>query len=506
MASLPWRPWNRTKNGHMIKRCIGIDIGPSHLRAVQVARTPEGLFMEKAFGMQTRRSTDSVPTILRSLVSEHGFERRAEVAVSMPSHTVVFAAIRTDAAGLQEVCAGQTLALRDDLPIPVEDAVVRICSTRALPDGTYGVLVAATTGETLREQLQLFQQAHMDPAVVDASIVAACTTLMLNHPELAETTGWILCVDESMVTLAVVQEGDILIVRNIPVPSDPGAESPVDQVVEVIDREVEITWRKLFGTEPDKELCVFLISAPDTAERLCAALQERIECRIVIANPYANVGRLAGGLDFPVCVAEGLALRALADGPTDEDDNDFLAAYNARTQPGRNIRKELIACAALLALTAIIWFAGLFVQLSTLESQHARLKQQIHNAFRQALPEEKNIVNPLAQLQQKLDAFQQEYTMTSSFRPGRFSPLEIMHMLTVHTPREGNLKFRDLLITGDSVQATGSCDSFTVLADWQRLLGQMPGFDTIEIQDQKKDARTGQVLFTVSMTSTRMER
>jgi type II secretory pathway component PulL len=66
----------------------------------------------------------------------------------------------------------------------------------------------------------------------------------------------------------------------------------------------------------------------------------------------------------------------------------------------------LIACATLLVLTAAIWFAGLFVQLSTLESQHARLKEQIHGAFRQALPEEKNIVNPLAQLQQKLDAFQ----------------------------------------------------------------------------------------------------
>jgi hypothetical protein len=96
--------------------------------------------------------------------------------------------------------------------------------------------------------------------------------------------------------------------------------------------------------------------------------------------------------------------------------------------------------------------------------------------------------------------------MTSSFRPGRFSPLEIMHMLTVHTPREGNLRFRDLLITPDSVQAMGSCEKFAVLADWQRLLRQMPGFDTVEIQDQKLDARTGQVLFTVSMTSTRMER
>ena len=59
----------------MAKRCIGIDIGSSFLRAAQVAVTPEGFRVEKVFGTATRRASDSMPDILRGLFSRHGFDR-----------------------------------------------------------------------------------------------------------------------------------------------------------------------------------------------------------------------------------------------------------------------------------------------------------------------------------------------------------------------------------------------------------------------------------------------
>jgi len=490
----------------MIKKCIGIDLGRTYVHAVQMARTPEGLVIEKAFGTQTRRSTDSVPKILQSLTTEHGFDRHADVAVSMPSQAVSFAEIQTDAAGLQAMRAGQTLALRNDLPIAVEDAIIQVCSTRLLPKDKYSVLVAAASGESIREQLQSLDEASIRPVAVYSSIMATHAALAANHPEMMIGTALILCVDESILTLAVTQEANILIVRNIPIYCEEGAQLSAEQTAEIVEREVEITWRKLFGAGPDGSLYIVLVSAPKAAEQLVAALRERIECRILVVDPYAKVKRSGDTVDadFSMCTAEGLALRALAG---DSDDRcDFLAAYNTRMRPGCRIKKELIACAALVAATAAVWFLGLFVRLSTLESEYGRLKNQIQIVFHQALPQEKNVVDPIAQIQQKLDAFHKEYEMFSSVRPGRFSPLEIWYALTTHTPKEGNLKFHDLLIAADSVQAVGTCDSFAVISEWQRLLKQVPGFDVVDIQDQKKDARTGQVQFTLSMTSARMER
>jgi hypothetical protein len=488
----------------MIKRCIGIDLGRTYVRVVQMARTPEGLVIEKTLGMQTRRSTDSVPKTLQTLTTEHGFDRHADVAVSMPSHAVSFAEIQTDAPGLQALRAGETLALRNDLPIAVEDAIIQVCSTRTLPNGKYSVLVAATSAESIREQLQSLSEAGIRPVAVDASITATLAALAVNHPEVTVGTALILCVDESVLTLAVTQDANILIVRSIPIFCDEGAQLSVEQIAEIIEREVEITWRKLFGASPDGSLYVLLVCAPKAAEQLVAAIRERVECRIAVADPSAKVRRSDDtDVDFPMCAAEGLALRALAPNPADH--SDLLTTYNVRMRPGCSIRNELIACAALVVVTAAVWFTGLFVRLSALEAEYGRLKNQIQNVFYQALPQEKNVVNPLAQLQQKIDAFHKEYEVFSSFRPGRFSPLEIMHMLTTHAPKEGNLKFRDLLITTDSVQAVGTCDSFAVISEWQRLLKQIPGFGAVDIQDQKKDARTGQVEFTLSMTSVRRD-
>jgi len=489
----------------MIKRCIGIDIGRTYVRAVQIARTPEGLAVEKAFGMQTRRSTDSVSEILQSLMTEHGFDSRADVAVSMLSQAVAFVEIQTDEAGLQAIQEGETLKLRNDLPIAAEDAIIQVCSTRTLPKGKYSVLVAATSGESIREQLQSLSEGNIRPTAVDASILAMHTALVMNHSEAMIGTALILCVDESAITLAVTQDGKILIVRNIPIFCDEGAPLSAEQTAELIEREVEITWRRLFGASPDGSLYVFLVSAPKTVEPLVAAIRGKVECRIVVADPYARLKRSGDNMpaDFPMCTAVGLALRALA--PSPGDHGDFLVVYNARMQPGCNIKKELIACAALVVLTAAVWFTGLFVRLSALESEYAGLKGQIQNVFHQALPQEKNVVNPLVQLQQKIDSFRKEYEVFSSFRPGRFSPLEIMSTLTTRCPKEGNLKFHDLLITADAVQAVGTCDSFAVISEWQRSLKQVPGFDVVDIQDQKMDGWAGQVQFTLSMSSTRME-
>lgn len=489
----------------MIKRSIGIDIGRSYVRAVQVARTPEGLLIEKAFGMQARRSTDSASQILRSLMTDHGFDRRADVAVSMPAQAVSFVEIQTDAAGLQAIRAGETLTLRDDLPIAVEDAIIQVCSTRTAPKDKHSVLVAATSGELIREQLHSLSEAAIHPAAVDASIMATQQALAVNHPEAMTGTTLILCADESMLTLAVIQDGDILIVRNIPIFCDQGEPLSPEQTAEIIEREVEITWRKLFGANPDANLHILVVTAPKTAGQLVAAIRERIDCRVTIADPYAKIKR-SGDIvdaDFPTCAAEGLALRALS--PDAADRPDFLAAYNARMRPGCSIKRELILCAALIVVTAAVWFLGLFIRLSALESHYGRLKTQIQSAFHQALPQEKNIVDPLAQLQQKIDAFRKDYEVFSTFRPGRLSPLDVMYTLTTHAPKEGNLKFQDLLITADSVQAVGTCDSFAVISAWQRVLKQVPGFGNIDIPDQKKDAKTGQVQFTLSMAPARTE-
>jgi len=488
----------------MAKKSIGIDIGRSHLRAVQMARTSDGFRVEKAFGIQMRRRTDSPVNILRALTTQHGFDRRAEVAVCLPHHAIFFADTRIDGATLQGLRDGDTAALKDDFPIPPGRALVQLCSMRPVSEDRHAVLVAATSSDLLEEELSLLGEGHLQPTAVETPITAAQTAVAFNHPDCQRGTALILCVEDATLNLAVVDDGNLLMVRNIPmlVPRDSDLESMARQVTDVLNREIEITWRKLFETEPDADLRLFLVAKSQAGRYLAAAIEGEIDCQVTLVDPYARIEH-ASEIDarFPVCVAEGLALRKLM--PQPAGSVNFLAAQNPRGKSQRSVTKELTVCAGLLAVTVVVWVVGLFMQVSRLESQNAAIKAQIQDVFQQALPEERNIVNPVAQLQQKLDSFGADSTLLTSFQPGRLTPLEILHVLSVHQPPGEKLTFDDLLVATDSVRVTGSCDSFGTLLEWQRVLEETPGFDSVDIPHPNKDAKTGKVHFTLSLASGR---
>jgi hypothetical protein len=48
---------------------------------------------------------------------------------------------------------------------------------------------------------------------------------------------------------------------------------------------------------------------------------------------------------------------------------------------------------------------------------------------------------------------------------------------------------------------TGHCDSFATLSGWQRLLEEIPGFEIVDQPNPGRDAKTGSVRFTLSLSS-----
>ena len=276
-------------------------------------------------------------------------------------------------------------------------------------------------------------------------------------------------------------------------------ETFAQQTADLVAQEIEITWRRLFGSSPDPGFRIFMMAPRSTLAALTASVQDKTGSQVIPVNPWARVARCEGiEADLPLCVAEGLALRVLQ--PGNAKPIDFLAAYRARTRPRLRVKKELTVCAGLAVAAAIFWVAGLFLQLSSLESSYGQLKKQAEEVFRQAVPEEENIVDPVAQLQQRLDAFRKEEALTNS-GPDQPAPLEILYALSRNTPTTTGLKLQDVLIAPDSVRITGACDTFTTLSEWQRLLGTLPGLRVKDVPHQAIDPRTGKVNFTIYLTT-----
>ncbi len=486
----------------MPKRCIGIDIGRTHVCAAQVVRTAEGFHVEKAFAAQTRRSTDSLPAIFHALTNEHGFDRRAEVAFSLPLHTFFFADIKTDTKELERIRAGDTAGLKDYFPIPADDLIAQICSVLPVDGGQQSVLVAASSRRQLGEGLSPFHEGRIKPTRLDTPITAARATLVANHPESAHGLAVILYIDPATLSLAVTHDGSILLVRNLPMltPGEQEVETFAQQTVETVAQEIEITWKRLFGNDPDPGLRIYLVAPRPTATALASSVQDKTNGQVILVDSYAHVTRSEDvDADLPLCVAQGLALRALQ--PEGADRIDFLAAYRARTRPTLRLKKEFIVCGALTVAAVVVWVAGLFLQLSSLESDYRRLTRQTEEVFRETVPEEENIVDPVAQLQQRLNAFRKEGGVLSDLHSGRPTPLEILYALSRNTPATGSLEFQDVLIAADSVRITGSCDSYATFSQWQQLLETIPGLRVEDVPRSTKDPRSGKVQFVMSLTT-----
>ncbi len=483
----------------MVKRCIGIDIGFSYLRAVQIARTEDELCIEKVYTAQTRRSKDSPLEILRQLSSKHGFDHRADTAISMPHDAVFFRNLETDVAGLEQTRQLTKSALENNFPIEPDQIVAQVCSHRRLADEKYSVLTAAVTKESLHDRLNILAGAKMHPNLVEAAIFAIHSTIAVNHPEIVTGRAIIAYIDESYLTLAVTEDNNIVIVRNIPVVSDSdnNNDSVREQIAEVLTREAEVTWRKVFDADIEQETKIYLATGGDVSDDLKAAvINNNLRCQTVIVEPYARVKCLSEhNGDVSICVAEGLALRALA--PEKTAGINFLQADNTDTKPALDMKKELTICAALAATIVVVSFVGLFVRLLHLENKYTNIKNEIRETFQRTLPEEKNIVNPLVQLEQRLVSFRKDYQLFASFYPTNLTPLKVFHSITASTPSEGNIRIDDLLITTESVRLKGTCDSFESVYHWQRLLGQIPGFTLVDVKDPQKNTKGNAIHFTI---------
>ena len=499
----------------MVKRCIGIDIGSSCLRAVQISRTGEHFNIEKVFSIQTRRDSDSPPEILRSLTSKYGFDRRADVAISMPNDAVFYRNLETDVTGLEQICG---LSKRDpkrekehlqtqsvlehNFPIEPDEIVAQVCSYRQPLGDKYSVLVAAVKRASLHERMNILAEAKMHPNLVEAAIFAVHSAIAVNHPEIMTGQAIIAYIDESYLTLAVLENNSILLVRNIPIVScsDNNVDSAQEQIAAVLLREVEITWQKVFGEAIQEDTKIYLVSKGNVSNDLEATIAESLPCQTTIVDSYAKVECSAqGDGDTEISLAKGLALRVLV--PDRTAGINFRQADTANVKPTLDRKKEFITCAILMAAIAVVSLLGLFVRLSYLERKYAHIKNEITQVFQAALPQETNIVSPLTQLEQELQSLRKDYRLFAPFSPTDSRPLEVLRSITVSTPSQGNVKIDDLLITTESVRLNGTCDSFESVYQWQRLLQKIPGFALVDVQDVQKEPKSGAVHFTIVVSS-----
>jgi hypothetical protein len=480
----------------MVKRCIGIDIGSTYISAVQMVRSGEQFHIEKTFIVQMRRSTDLPVSHLKQLFSKIGFDPHANVAVSMPNTKVFFRRFKTETAGPDHINGQSTSMLKQEFPVQADEIVLQFPRDCKMSEKNYPV-VAATTKTALREMLDMVAGASINPSLVEVAIFAAYLTVKVNYPEITYGTSIIAYIDEANLTMAVAENDGIVLVRSLPlVPKESDLEPIADQLASVLRQEAEITWHRLYGTGIEQETKIYLMPSCNISADIWPVLKQKLGCQVTIPDPCRIVKSSADcTTDSTICTAEGLALRLLT--PEQTNGINFLKAVDFEADPMPAIRKKLTTCAALGAAIVVFLILGLFARLSYLEKEYTFIKEGMKDIFKKTVSDETTIVDPLAQLEQRLKPFQNDYRKFDPISAGTTKPLEILRDISLSAPSESNIMVNNILLTSKSARLTGTSPSFKSVYDWQHRLKANPKFSAVDILDVGAGTQSEPVKFTI---------
>jgi hypothetical protein len=345
----------------------------------------------------------------------------------------------------------------------------------------------------------------MHPSLVETPIFAAYSTIAVNHPEIGTGRAVIVYLDGRYLTLAITRDGNILVVRSIPIILDTDKDNKATQrkIATIISREAKITWRKLFAAKIEQKAKVYMMTTGKYSDYMAELLEKKLKSKTTVIDCCAKIENLSPQEeDIPICVAEGLALRILA--PEQTKGINFLENEGKDAEPPIDLKKEFKVCASLIGAIVIFSLLGMFLRLSRLEATYASIKNETAEIFKTVLPGEK-MVNPLVQLQQKIGSSGEDSRLFNTLSLSGFSPLDILNKISANSSSRKNVKVDDVLIAADTVRINGTSNSFDSVYRWQRFLQQVPGLENIEVRDISKQSQSGLVEFTMLLSLSKQE-
>jgi len=485
----------------MAKRCIGIDISGTWIRAIQISRE-KGLFhVEQLFSSPMRRRSDSPAQMLQALI-DHGFDRRCPVAVALPCDAVFLRSIEKQLIHLDNIGEELKSKIRLNSPVFTDDMLFSVLPTPSDDDNSTSIL-AITDNNARQKILTLLSEADIRCDLLDAAIFAIHTAVSVNHPEITKQSAILLYADSSHFLLALTKNGQIITSRTIPLDTGsahPGDDASGDLTSQLL-REIQLTWRVSFNCPVPENINIYVAGHANDYTSLLAELGRCFSGKIIEVDPFAHlICPTEYHDDYTTCLAEGLALRLLA--PQQTAGVNFLRDPDNpahRQNPPQRQKRILI-----FLLTAIVlaYVTGIALQRKFMEAKYGQIKNQIRTIFKQTLPEEKTIVDELAQLETHLPSVSREYDFLAPFAAHRPGPLQTWELINRNTPQNLSIVIDSLWIDDQTVKISANCDSFNSVWAWQQRLQQLPQFSTVEILNPGRNSPDESVHFAVHITLT----
>lgn len=226
------------------KSIIGLDIGASSIKAVQLQQTKKGTDL-KAFGMLplapevivdgTIMDAEVVVDTIRKVVKQA--KAKGNAAISVSGHSVIVKKIIVANMSRTELESAIETEAQQYIPFDIEDVNVDfqiLESDETLESEEMGILLVAVKKEKVNEHMDLVKEAKLTPMVVDVDAFAIENAYELNYEVEADLVVGLVDIGAGTMNINIMQGGVSSFVRDISIGGD--------QYTEAIQKEFNVSF------------------------------------------------------------------------------------------------------------------------------------------------------------------------------------------------------------------------------------------------------------------------
>jgi type IV pilus assembly protein PilM len=208
----------------MAKQCIGLDIGSSAVKAVQLKRKGNGWALQ-AFGMQplvpqtivdgTIMDQAAVSDAIRQLWGRLKLKSK-DVAIAIAGHSVIIKKIAVPMMKPDELAANIRNEAEHHIPFGRDDVELDYHVTNpATPSGQTELLLVAAKKEVVSDYVQVVRDAGLTPLVVDVAAFASQNGFEANYTLDARETVVLINIGAAISNINIVRSGVSLFTRDV---------------------------------------------------------------------------------------------------------------------------------------------------------------------------------------------------------------------------------------------------------------------------------------------------
>jgi type IV pilus assembly protein PilM len=208
----------------MAKQCIGLDIGSSCVKAVQLKRKANGWALQ-AFGMQplvpqtivdgTIMDQGAVSEAIRQLWSRLRLREKG-VAIAIAGHSVIIKKIAVPMMKPEELAANIRNEAEHHIPFGRDDVEIDYHVTNSLtPSGQTELLLVAAKKEVVSDYIQVVRDANLNPVIVDVAAFASQNGFEANYQLDPRDTVVLINIGAAISNINIVRSGVSLFTRDV---------------------------------------------------------------------------------------------------------------------------------------------------------------------------------------------------------------------------------------------------------------------------------------------------